>query len=181
MDDEEINIPDLQDYISIKDAAKMLGLGYTTLYRYVTEGRIKAVRVSNVIVIPIEELRNFKPGISGRPRNSIPLWRISPEDNTLLQTSIFLQIREGKRDEFLRRIEAIRQKKVHLFPGTIARYIAGSASSENHITITLIWRSSVMPDDATRQQALAAFQQELADVVDWSTARYDDGTVLMHT
>ena len=25
------------------------------------------------------------------------------------------------------------------------------------------------------------YQQALADVVDWGTARYDDGTVLMHT
>jgi hypothetical protein len=38
-----------------------------------------------------------------------------------------------------------------------------------------------MPDDASRKAALEAFRQELADVLDWSTAKYEEGTVLMHT
>ena len=28
---------------------------------------------------------------------------------------------------------------------------------------------------------LEAFRKELADVLDWSTAKYEEGTVLMHT
>jgi excisionase family DNA binding protein len=177
---EEVNIPDLKEYVSVKDAAKMLGLAYPTVHEYVREGRIKAVRASDVILIPIEEVRNFKPNISGRPRTTIPLWRISPEDNALSQTSIFVQVRKGKLSAFRQRLDEIRRKKEHLFPGTIARYIVGSNRQPGLVEMTFIWRSSVMPDEATREQALEAFKQALDDVVDWTTARYDDGTVFMH-
>ena len=178
--DEEVNIPDVQEYVSIKDAAKMLGLAYTTVHEYVSEGRIKAGRVADVIVIPVEEVRNFKPNISGRPRTSVPQWRIAREDNTLSQTTITVQLRAGKQEAFLQRLEEVRSKKEHLFPGTVARYIAGSHHRPNVVEITFIWRSSVMPDEATRQKALKAFQDALADVVDWTKARYDDGPVFMH-
>ena len=33
----------------------------------------------------------------------------------------------------------------------------------------------------TREAALEAFQHALDDVVDWSTAQYEFGQVLMHT
>jgi hypothetical protein len=150
------------------------------VHEYVSEGRIKAARVADVIVLPVEEVRNFKPHISGRPRTSIPLWRIAREDNTLSQTTITVQLRPGTHEAFLQRLEEIRTKKEHLFPGTVARYIAGSNKQPDIVEMTFIWRSSVMPDEATRQEALKAFQETLADVVDWTTARYDDGTVFMH-
>jgi excisionase family DNA binding protein len=177
---EDANLPDLQEYVSIKEAAEKLGLAYTTVYQYVTEGRIRAVRASDVILIPIEEIQNFKPNIAGRPRTTIPLWRISPNDNALQYTSVILQVREGKLDEFRRVLDEIRRKKDHLFPGTIARYILGSSNAPGHVEIVLIWRISIMPDETSRQQALEAFKQSLEDVVDWATARYDDGTVFMH-
>jgi len=98
----------------------------------------------------------------------------------LYQTSISVQIREGQQEAFKRRLEEIRIKKEHLFPGTVARYIVGSNKQPNLVEISLIWRSSVMPNEATRQQALEAFQQALDDVLDWATACYDDGRVFMH-
>src|SRR5579875_1015922 len=165
---DEVTIPELQEYIPIKDAAKILGLAYTTVHTYVTEGRIRAVRAGNAILIPIEEVNNFKPNISGRPRTSIPPWRIPPEDNTLSQTSIFVQIREGKLNAFKQRLDEIRKQKEHLFPGTIARYIVGSNKYPGLVEMTFIWRSSVIPDETARQQALEAFQQALDDVVDWT-------------
>src|SRR5437763_38903 len=96
----EFELPDLQDYVSIKEAAKMLGLAYKTVYEYISEGRIKAVRAADVILIPVGEVRSFKPNISGRPRTSIPQWRIAREDNTLSQTTISVQLRAGKLDTF---------------------------------------------------------------------------------
>jgi excisionase family DNA binding protein len=173
-------IPELEEYISIKDAAKMLGLSYKTVHEYVTEGRIKAKRAVDVILIPVEEIRKFKPNIAGRPRTTIPVWRISPGDNSLLRTSIFVQIRKGQREAFRQRLDEIRRKKEHLFPGTVARYILGSNRQPDLVEMIFIWRSSVMPDEAVRQQALEAFRQALDDVVDWTTARYDDGPVFMH-
>jgi hypothetical protein len=38
-----------------------------------------------------------------------------------------------------------------------------------------------MPDEATCNQWLGEFKQALSDVLDWNTAQYNDGQVLMHT
>ena len=39
----------------------------------------------------------------------------------------------------------------------------------------------MMPEEADRAEALDKFQQALADVLDWNTAQYSDGEVLIHT
>lgn len=158
----------------------MLGLAYTTVHQYVTDERIRGIRVADVILIPIEEVKNFKPNIAGRPRTTIPQWHISPNDNALLYTSIHVRVRKGKRDAFRERLDIIKREKEHQLPGTIARYVLGSTQDTEQVEIVLVWRISVMPDEAIRQQALEAFKQALADMVDWSTARFDEGTVMMH-
>ena len=38
-----------------------------------------------------------------------------------------------------------------------------------------------MPNEAEREQALAAFRQATNDVLDWGSARYNHGKMLMHT
>ncbi|QBD78154.1 DNA-binding protein [Ktedonosporobacter rubrisoli] len=177
---DEVILPEIQEYVSVKDAAKMLGLAYRTVHEYVSEGRIKAKRFSDVILIPIEEVKKFKPNIAGKPRTTVPQWRIPPEENTLFQTSIEVQLRSGKQAELRKRLDEIRRKKEHSFPGTIARYIVNSKLQPQRVEIELIWRSSIASDEAARQQALEAFKARLKDVLDWETASYDEGDVLMH-
>src|SRR5258707_3834130 len=86
-------------YVSIKEAAEMLGLSPSRVYEYVEDGRLSSVRAAHVILIPVEEVKNFKPNIAGRPRKSILRWRISPENNMLLSISIVVQIRSGRQAE----------------------------------------------------------------------------------
>ncbi|MFL5692587.1 MAG: helix-turn-helix domain-containing protein [Ktedonobacteraceae bacterium] len=177
---DEVNLPELKEYVSIKQAAEMLGLAYKTVHQYVTEGRIPAVRVVDVILIPVAEVKKFKPNMSGRPRKSVPRWHISPADNTLLATIILVQMRSGQEAKLAERLDEIRRSSEHLFPGTISRYIMERKQYPGQVEIILIWRSSVMPASAKHEQALAAFRQSLDDVLDWSTAQYDEATILMH-
>jgi len=178
---EEVNIPRLQEYVSIKDAAKMLGLSYKSVHEYVMEGRIPAVRTSGMILISVDEVKKFKPNISGRPRKSIPKWRISPKDNTLSRTSIKVNVREGQQARLFAQFEVIRLSERYLFPGTVIRYISGQETAPQNIEIVLIWRSSVMPDASERERELEAFRQALVDVLDWDTAQYEHSVVFMHT
>jgi excisionase family DNA binding protein len=175
------NLPNLAGYVSIREAARMLGLARKTVYQYVSEGRIPGVRAGDIILIATEEVEKFKRGTAGRPRTSIPLWRISPKDNVLLSTLIFVQIKPGQQETLARKLEEIKQAKNHLFAGTTARYIIRNDTNPGEVQILLIWRSIVMPGEMTRQEALEAFRQELADVLDWTTAQIQHGTVLMHT
>jgi excisionase family DNA binding protein len=181
MNNEYVDIPNIEGYATIKEAAKMLGLSTRRVYEYVTEGRLPGVRAANAIMIPLEELRKFKRGASGRERKVTPLWRFSSGDNTQFITSIVAQIKPDQGKTLEKLLEDIKKHNKHLFPGTIARYFSSSEITPGKVSIILIWRGTVMPDDRTRREALEVFQHELADVLDWSTAQYDNSTVLMHT
>lgn len=168
-------------YVSIKEAAKLLGLSPSRVYEYVEDGRLSSVRAAHVILIPLEEVENFKPSISGRPRRSVPRWRISPEDNLLLSTTILVQLRPHRQELFIKRLEEMKQSDLYLFPGTIARFITKSETTPGQVEIALIWRKTVMPTEEEREQALEELRQALSDVLDWDTAQYNQGQVLMHT
>jgi excisionase family DNA binding protein len=178
VNDGQASVP---GYVSIKEAAEMLGLSPSRVYEYVEDGRLSSVRAAHVILIPVEEVKKFKPNIAGRPRKSVLRWRISPENNMLHSTSIVVQMRAGRQTELMKRLEEMRQEDKHLFPGTIARFIMRSETIPGQVEISLIWRSTAMPDEVAREKALADFQQTLADVLDWDTAQYNNGTALIHT
>jgi excisionase family DNA binding protein len=168
-------------YVSIKEAATILGLSPSRVYEYVEDGRLSSVRAAHVILIPLKEVERFKPSISGRPRKSVPHWRISPRDNLLLSTTILVQLRPHRQDLFMKRLEEMKQRDLHLFPGTIARFITKSETTPGQVEISLIWRKTVMPTEEERERALEELRRAFADVLDWSTARYDHGQVLLHT
>jgi len=168
-------------YASVREAAEMLGLSPRTIYDYIEEGRLTGARLADVIAIPIEEIQKFKREPSGRPRKNTPLWHISSGENTQFMSLISVHVWAGQRDVLQQRLEEFRKKKQHLFPGTVMRYIATGGESSERVLLLLVWRGTVIPDEMTRERALKEFQHSLDDVVDWSTAQYEFGQVLMHT
>lgn len=173
--------PTIPGYVTIKEAAKLLGVSANRVYTYVEEGRLPSAQAAHVIMIPLEALKDFKSHLSGRPRTTIPTWRISPEENAVLTTSIVVRIRTNQHAKLLARLEEVRRDRQHLFPGTIARYVMEKRQHPEHIEILLIWRGTAMPDEATYNQWLEEFRQALSDVLEWDTAQYNNGRILMHT
>lgn len=168
-----INRPTLPNYCSIKEAARLLQLSTKRVYEYVDEGRLSSVWAGDVIMIPLHEINAFKRQSAGRPRKNAPQWRISSGDNAQHITTIHVQIR--KYEAFLRQLRDIRR---HQFPGTVARYIT---ECRGELTITLIWKQAIMPDEEERERMIELFRGELGDTLDWSTAHYTQSKVLMHT
>ncbi len=179
--DDTVHSPRIPGYASVKEAAEMLGLSPRTVYDYIEEGRLPSARIADVIAIPIEEIRKFKPEPAGRPRKNTPLWHISSGENTQFMSLISVQLRADQRDVLLQKLEVIRKQKQHLFPGTVMRYIAAGGDSSERVFVLLVWRGTVLPDEMAREVALKEFQHSLDDVVDWSTAQYKFGQVFMHT
>lgn len=177
-ENDRSNIP---GYVSIKEAAKILGISANRVYAYVEEGRLPSAKAAHVIMIPLEAVEDFKPLLSGRPRNSVPVWRISSEENTVRATSILVRIRAHEYDKLMIRFEEIRREKQHLFPGTLARYVIEKQRYPEYVEILLIWRKTVMPDDEIYNLWLDEFKHAFSDVLDWETAQYDTGRVIMHT
>jgi excisionase family DNA binding protein len=178
---EAADLPNIPGYVSVKEAAKILRLAERTVYEYVAEGRLPGGRAADVIMIPEEEVKRFKLNPAGRPRKTTPSWRKSSGDNTQYITFITVQAKTGQQHLLAQKLEEIRRREEHIFPGTVARYIVCNEQHTDRIEIILVWRSVVMPDEATRELALEAFRQYLADVLDWKTAQYSTSKVLLHT
>ncbi len=174
-------IPKISEYATVKEAAEILNISDKMVYFYIENRRLRAVRASNLLLIPLVELENFKQKSVGRPRTKTPAWRISSKDNALFVTAIRVQIRAEQQDQLQKKLEHMRREGLHDFPGTIARYIIGYEKSPDKLEILLIWKTSVTPAESAREEVLEAFRQALTDVLDWNTAEYDDGTVFMHT
>ncbi len=175
------SIPDLPGYVSTKEAAKILGVSERRVRLYIEMQRLPAVRAADVLLLPLEDVKNFKRKIVGRPRKNTLVWRISSSENTQFTTSISVQIRAHQEKRLLQRLQEIKREGQHVFPGTVARYIVKDATMPRRVEITLVWRRIIMPNETEREQALDAFRQALADVLDWNTAQYSNGEVLMHT
>ena len=173
--------PNLPGYVSIKEAANMLGISDKRVYEYVDEGRLPSMWAADVIMIPLDEDKKFERRSSGRPRKNVPAWRISEGANTQFKTSILVQVRSGQQSLWVKKLEEIRARREHIFPGTVARFITESATNPGQVEIELIWRKAVMPKEPEQEQALETFRQALDEVLDWSTAQYNYGKILMHT
>ena len=170
---EYVELPEVPEYISTDQTAKLLGISKQRVYQYIEEKRLPAFRAGNVILLQKEAVEQFKPNITGRPRKREPQWRVYRGGSTVLSTEIHVRVRAGKQQQLLEKLEAIYKKQRHTFPGTIQRYVFKDDSTPTHISICLIWKNTEMPDEATRESHLAAFQAELADVLDWETVHVE--------
>lgn len=173
-----LNVP---GHISVKEAAKILGISVKSIYRFVDEGRMPALRMGNSILVPMEAVEQFKPSPLGRLRTTPPRWREYRSGSKLFMTSIDVHVHAGQEAELLKQLDTIRQEEKYTFPGTIARYISRSGQSPMLVHIWLLWKDSEMPDEAAPQKALTDFETEFAAVLDWSTAQHRISEVLIHT
>ena len=174
-------LPDIPGYADIKEAARILGVAESSIYRYIQTGRLPAFQAGRNIMVELEALKQFKPGLTGRPRKKASHWRISPDTGSLLVMYIQVQVRPGQQPMLEKKLWMIKQEEQHLFPGTITRYVSVDDEIPPIATIQLVWKSGDMPDEETRQQDLAAFKTELADVLDWDTAQYNISKAIIHT
>src|SRR6266567_8891847 len=119
---EEFDFSDLAGYISVKEAAQILGLSHKRIYRYIEANRLPARKLGRDYILSKEAVTNFKLKTAGRPREKTPPWRIY-QAGTLLTTDIQVQVRPGQQEKLLEKLEAIRNDMRHMFPGTIGRYV----------------------------------------------------------
>ncbi len=181
MSDEDY-LPNITpEFVSVRDAAKILGVSERSVYGYIEERKLPGFKATNLTVVALKDVQAFKRGTTGRPRTRVPEWRISDNDNVQHMTQVFIQIRPGQREALDRKLEEIRKDNKHSFPGTVARYIAHSQADKNDVQILLIWRGTVMPEDAVREAAITELRAETSDVLDWDSAHIEMHKVLMHT
>jgi len=167
---EHEELPEVPEYISTDQAAKLLGISKQRIYQYIEEKRLPAFRAGNVILLHRETVEQFRPNVTGRPRKREPQWRVYRGESTVLGMDIHVQVRPGQQEHLVEKLKDIYKGQKHTFPGTIQRYVFRGTHSPEIVSILLIWKDTEMPDEATRQRNLEAFKAELTDVLNWETA-----------
>src|SRR5258708_31848329 len=132
-------IPDLPGYVCTKEAAKILGVSERRVRLYIEMKRLPAVRAADVLLIPLDKVKNFKRKIVGRPRKNTLAWRISSIENTQFMTFISVQTRSHQEKQLSQRMEEVKSSGKHMFPGTVARYVVRSETIPRQVQIVLIW------------------------------------------
>src|SRR5437764_13803742 len=116
--------PDIPGYVSIKQAAQMLGITDKRVYRYIDIGRLPAFKASGVFLLSEEDVKQFKLNPPGRIRTSPPRWRVYSSRSKVLATEIQVHVRVGKQAERLEKEKTIQKANGHTFAVTIARYLS---------------------------------------------------------
>lgn len=170
-----------RDFLSTAEAAKQLGVSYYTVYEYIREKRLVAEMVGGSYLIPKKAVAEFKAKPTGRTRVNPPPWRIYRAGAQVRGLDIHVQVKAGQRERLIERFNRIREAQKHLFRGTMQRYFFEDESDPTRVIISLIWKDTELPDENLLQEELAIFQRELADLLDWSTARYTKKRAIIHT
>src|SRR5579872_5387421 len=155
--------PDVPGYVSIKQAAQMLGISDKRVYRYIDLGRLPAYKSGGVFLLAEEAVRQFKLNPPGRTRTEPPPWRVYNTRSRVFVTEFKVPVRVEERERLVEKLTEIQRANRHTFPGTIARYVIRGNPQLTSIHLFLIWKDTEMPTESVREQSLKALQDELAD------------------
>lgn len=167
-------------YLSVKEAARIMGVSERSVYGYIEAGKLPGARIGNIIVVIADYVYTYERKAPGRTRTSIPRWHIPPQKNLQYLTTITVRVRPGCGELLESKLAKMRAENQHRLPGTAARYIVRNQGDPEEIDIILVWRSVIMPPAEQREASLAAFYAYLDEVLDWQTATRKEGQVLLH-
>ena len=173
-----MNTSALSGYITVQEAADIIGCSKSRIYQYVQSGRLPAQRMGPMLLLPIEEVKHFRRGPAGRQRGMAPPWRRYRNRARLLATVIHVQIRPGMQKKLQEKLDELFEEQTHTFTANVARSIM---EDDGVLEIVLVWKDSEMPDEVTQQRDLRSFQQAFEDILDWDTASYSLKKMLLHT
>src|SRR5437763_8967821 len=102
--------PSVPGYVSIKQAAQMLGITDKRVYRYIDLGRLPAYKSGGVFLLAEEDVRQFRLNPPGRTRTEPPRWRVYNPRSNVLVTEIQVPVRAGQQDSMAAQIKEIQKE-----------------------------------------------------------------------
>lgn len=173
--------PDVPGYISIKQAADMLGITDKRVYRYIDIGRLPAFKSGGVFLLSREDVQHFKLNPPGRTRNVPPSWRVYNARSRILTTEINVAVRAGQQEKLLAKLKEIQETNRHTLPGTIARYIVKGNPELTTVHFFLVWKDTETPVEPESQQHFKALEEDLGEVLEWEHAQYATNDAIIYT
>ncbi len=107
--------PDVPGYVSIRQAAEMLGITDKRVYRYIDLGRLPAYKSGGVFLLAEEDVRQFKLNPPGRTRTVPPRWRVYNPRSNVLATEIEVPVRAGQQERLVEKLTEIQRANRHTF------------------------------------------------------------------
>ena len=176
----EVVLERVPGYLSVKEAARLLGVSERSVYGYIESGKLPGARIGSMMVVEQDRVAQYQRRAPGRVRTKAPVWRVPPEQNLQYLTTITVPLRRGQSERLEQKLCEMRATGTHLLPGTSARYIVRSQENPEEVQIVLVWRAALMPPAEEREAALAALRADLSEVLAWETAVYTEGQVVLH-
>ena len=168
-------------YVSVKEAASILGFKEDRVWYYIRLQRLASRKIDGRSMITEESVRNFRVKPRGRLRADPPPWHVYRGGAKVYTLQIEIHTRSGKQEELQAKLQATLEEQDHLFFGTMQRYVYADKENPGAITIQLVWKDTELTDEAVLSRELEAFKADFADVLDWETARYTRLQALIHT
>lgn len=173
--------PDVPGYVSIKQAAEMLGITDKRVYRYIDIGRLPAYKSGGVFLLAVKDVQQFKLRPPGRTRSVPPAWRSYNARSQVLITEIRVPVRANQQDNLLQKLATIQQEDRHRLPGTIARYIVKGNPELTELHLVLVWKDTDMPEEVEHQEGFKVLEKELAECLNWELAVFTTNEALIYT
>ncbi|SRR6266851_526806 len=168
------------DYLTVQEAARILGVSARSVYGYIAKGQLPATRVGERMMVKVPDVHAFEQIAPGRARSLVPIWHVPPELNPLSVTMIRVHVRPGCDALLDCKLSEFHAMRKHCLAGTSSRYFGRSQCDPSQIEILLFWRRASVPSDQVQKASLSAFSADLAEVLDWETAVVEEIDVLLH-
>jgi excisionase family DNA binding protein len=167
-------------YLSVQDAAHMLGVSARSVYGYLAKGQLSGTRIGERILVDAREILAFERQAPGRQRTLMPRWHTPPARNPLHLMLITLRLRAGCEELLEARLAEMRTVGQPCLDDISARSIGHNEDDPTEITVAIYWRGAVLSSTERRARAPAAFSAELAEALDWETASIKDFHIHLH-
>jgi len=177
MDQEESQTsPTPAEYLTIREAARLIGVADRTVYGYIQSGRLSFVLPGQGMRIPATDVARFRRLPVGRTRLRSPRWRKPSAQNREHVVTITGRIRAGQAEAFHEMVQAIFEGE-YTFPGTAGRYVVANG---DRVQIILVWRQATMPSREGRSASIATLISGTNDIIEW-VQPYLESETLLHT
>lgn len=142
-------------WVSVREAARRLGVSPACVYGYVRRGKLARRSVEGRMMLRETEV------LALRGERAEPL----PTPQRMLM--LMAPLRAGGRAGLAAKLERFREQQKHILPGVFRQSSACDETGPGRVLITCFWQPQDVPSQGKRQRALAALVADLVDLCDW--------------
>lgn len=173
-----ITLPQNKDFVSVREAAQLLGSSERYIYSSLRSGKSAGEKIGQTIVIRRKALTRYQHPAARQQHARSPMWRTPAIGNPEDVLRIEVRLHPGKASLLEAKLKEIQKERKHLTPGCIASYFSRLVNEPEEIHILLVWQQQLMP---STEELHILLENLRADLCDWENATHFRGQVILNT